>query len=155
MEKCTLNPFANAKRTAQGTGGGVSPAVIEEMQAEIEILGSENSSQTQDITDIKAQLAGLAAPYSVTEHKTGRKWTNGADIYEKTLHYEGAFTLDIPTTGVIVEYSTPVTVVCKAWCCNGAGYVPLRTSVASGDLLVHAIADTVTNISDVTIEYVK
>lgn len=32
--KTTLNPFENAKRTAQGTGGGVSPAVIEEIQAE-------------------------------------------------------------------------------------------------------------------------
>lgn len=83
--KTTLNPFENAKRTAQGTGGGVSPAVIEEIQAEISILGSQNETQSQDISDIKAQLEELAGAYSTTEHKTGRKWTDGKDIYEKTV----------------------------------------------------------------------
>lgn len=87
MEKCTLNPFANAKRTAQGTGGGVSPAVIEEIQSEITILGSQNETQAQDITDIKSQLTELAGDYSLTEHKTGRKWIDGKDIYEITFEF--------------------------------------------------------------------
>lgn len=68
--KTTLNPFENAKRTAQGTGG-VSPSVIEEIQAEITVLGS--------------QLEELAGAYSTTEHKTGRKWIDGKDIYEKVV----------------------------------------------------------------------
>lgn len=87
MEKCTLNPFANAKRTAQGTGGGVSPAVIEEMQEEISILGSQNETQAQDIADIKTALEGLAGaitPYSTDEQATGVKWTDGKMIYKKT-----------------------------------------------------------------------
>lgn len=54
--KTTLNPFENAKRTANGTGG-FSPSVIEKMQAEISVLGSENASQAQDITDINAKLS--------------------------------------------------------------------------------------------------
>lgn len=83
--KTTLNPFENAKRTAQGTGGGVSPAVIEEMQAEISILGSQNETQAQDITDIKTQLEELAGAYSTTEHKTGKKWIDDKDIYSKTI----------------------------------------------------------------------
>ena len=90
--KTTLNPFENAKRTAQGTGG-VSPSVIEEMQSEISILGSQNETQAQDITDIKAQLEELAGAYSTTEHKTGRKWIDGKDIYEKVVVLESAVTV--------------------------------------------------------------
>lgn len=91
--KATLNPFENAKRTAQGTGGGVSPAVIEEIQAEISVLGSQNETQAQDITDIKAQLEELAGAYSTTEHKTGRKWIDGKDIYEKVVTLGTALTV--------------------------------------------------------------
>lgn len=82
--KTTLNPFENAKRTAEGTGG-ISPSVIEEIQAEISVLGSQNETQAQDISNIKAQLEELASPYSTTEHKTGRKDTDGKDIYERTF----------------------------------------------------------------------
>lgn len=81
--KTTLNPFENAKRTAQGTGG-VSPSVIEEIQAEISVLGSQNETQTQDISDIKTQLEELAGAYSTTEQKTGRKDIDGKDIYSKS-----------------------------------------------------------------------
>lgn len=82
--KTTLNPFENAKRTAQGTGG-VSPSVIEEIQAEITVLGSQNETQAQDIVNIKAQLEELAGAYSTTEHKIGRKWVDGKDIFEKVV----------------------------------------------------------------------
>ena len=84
--KTTLNPFENAKRISEGTGGA-SPTVIEEMQAEISVLGSQNETQAQDITDIKAQLTELAGNYSTTEHKTGRKWVDGKDIYEITYSF--------------------------------------------------------------------
>ena len=84
--KKTLNPFENAKRIANGAGG-VSPAIIEEIQGEITILGSQNTQQAQDITDIKAQLTELAGAYSTTEHKTGRKWIDGKDIYEKVVSF--------------------------------------------------------------------
>lgn len=91
MEKTTLNPFENAKRTAKGSGGGsVTPEQIEQLQSEIDVLGSENRTQTQDITDIKAQLTELASAYSTTEHKTGRKWIDGKDIYEKVIALESA-----------------------------------------------------------------
>lgn len=95
--KTTLNPFENAKRTAEGTGG-ISPAIIEEMQAEISILGSQNETQSQDITDIKAQLEELAGAYSTTEHKTGRKWINGKDIYSITLDVKTLMTANQNST---------------------------------------------------------
>lgn len=90
--KTTLNPFENAKRTAQGTGGA-SPSVIEEIQAEISVLGSQNETQAQDISDIKAQLTELAGAYSTTEHKTGRKWIDGKDIYEKVVVFDSVITV--------------------------------------------------------------
>lgn len=97
MKKTSLNPFENAKRTRE-EGGGVSPAVIEEIQSEISVLGSENASQAQEITNIKAQLTELAHAYSITEYKTGRKWIDGKDIYEKTIH---ASDVTLTTTSVI------------------------------------------------------
>ena len=111
--KKTLNSFENAKRIANGAGGGVSPTVIEEMQEEISILGSQNTHQAQDITDIKAQLTELAGAYSTTEHKTGRKWIDGKDIYEKVVVLESAITV-------------------------GTNWTNLRVSNADIDVMIHA-----------------
>lgn len=102
MKKTTLNPFENAKRTRE-EGGGVSPAIIEEMQAEISVLGSENASQAQDITDIKAQLTELADAYSTTEHKTGRKWIDGKDIYEKVIVLENVISVKTNWTNLDIS----------------------------------------------------
>ena len=101
MKKTTLNPFENAKRSGIG---GVSPSVIEEMQEEISVLGSQNKSQAHDITDIKAQLEELAGAYSTTEHKTGRKWIDGEDIYEKVIEYEGALGDTAATLASDIDY---------------------------------------------------
>lgn len=97
--KTTLNPFENAKRTANGTGGGVSPAVIEEMQA---------------------QLTELAGAYSTTEHKTGRKWIDGKDIYEKVVTLETALTVSKngSDTGITPFHDTMISV--KGNATNGA-----------------------------------
>lgn len=99
--KKTLNPFENAKRIANGAGG-VTPAIIEEMQEEITILGSQNTQQAQDITDIKAQLTELAGAYSITEHKTGRKWIDGKNIYEISYDYAITSSGTSVATGLIV-----------------------------------------------------
>lgn len=94
--KTTLNPFENAKRTAQGAGGGVSPAIIDEMQAEI--------------TDIKTQLEEVAGAYSTTEHKTGRKWIDGKDIYEKSYPISET-TITAGTTFTIANVSNIDTLI--------------------------------------------
>lgn len=117
--KTTLNPFENAKRTAQGAGG-ISPSVIEEIQAEISVLGSQNETQAQDISDIKTQLEELAGAYSTTEHKTGRKWIDGKDIYEKVVALESPLTISRSgsDTGIAPFHDTMIST--KGNASNGA-----------------------------------
>lgn len=148
--KTTLNPFENAKRTAQGTGGGVSPAVIEEMQAEISVLGS--------------QLEELAGAYSTTEHKTGRKWTDGKDIYEKTIH---ASDVTLTTTEVIDAtiksntVSTLISIIGTILDNEGSLY---ECYVSSTDRVVPVVNTNgltllITNVTvkgyDITVQYTK
>ena len=141
--KTTLNPFENAKRTAQGTGG-VSPSVIEEIQAEITVLGSQNETQAQDITDIKAQLEELAGAYSTTEHKTGRKWIDGKDIYEKTVDV-GA--LPNATTKQVAHGVTYDKVVSLRGICSNSdnAFLPLPAVATSSAYAIELSVDT-TNI---------
>lgn len=138
--KTTLNPFENAKRVAEGTGGA-SPAVIEEMQAEI--------------TDIKAQLTELAGAYSTTEHKTGRKWIDGRDIYEKTIQYESPY-LNIATNGTAIENNTGVDFALSGQAIDPTykSSTPIKVSVESGNLKGYAF-DAQFTAETVTIEYVK
>lgn len=143
--KTTLNPFENAKRTAQGTGGGVSPAVIEEMQEEISVLGS--------------QLEELAGAYSTTEHKTGRKWIDGRDIYERTIELsitslEDSSTViatNIDYVDVLVDSNFTVQKSNVKGCERSCAYIS-----ANNELKIHVIerwGDIVT--SQITIQYTK
>lgn len=99
--KTTLNPFENAKRTAQGAGG-VAPAIIEEMQEQISVLGSQNSQQAQDIADIKEALLNIHDynfPTDSTEVDTGKTWSDGDKIFVKKI--SGSFgQYSTITTGV-------------------------------------------------------
>ena len=151
--KTTLNPFENAKRTAQGTGG-VSPSVIEEIQAEISVLGSQNETQTQDIADIKAQLEELAGAYSTTAHKTGRKWTDGRDVYEKVIHFNSG--TSISTSGTSIETSSDIVNVLHAVAIvNNAGYAPIQIGVLEGTVTAYAVKSDLTGITDIIVEYTK
>lgn len=156
MSKCTLNPFENAKRTAKGTGGGsVTPEQIEALQAEIDILGSENATQTQDITDIKSQLLDLASAYSTTEHKTGRKWTDGKDIYEKSIVLENT-TIEADKAFNVCE-STGIDKVFPAefYSSGENGGESIATWIASGYVKAKAFATYSQGTVIVTIRYTK
>lgn len=102
-EPRSYDPYAMEKKLNSCVGGGgFDPSVLEEIQEEISVLGSENAIMAQDITDIKGSLNSinsdlidikgslnsLTAAYSTTEHNTGRKWTDGSDIYEKSIVLE-------------------------------------------------------------------
>lgn len=152
MRKTTLNPFENAKRTRE-EGGGVSPAIIEEMQAEISVLGSENASQAQDITDIKAQLTELASAYSATEHKTGRKWVDGKDIFEKTFIFESPTSITAPYT---LESDTLVETSLGGYMTgNDGGFAPLTTMYVNNGALNISGGITFNDIKCVSIRYTK
>ena len=87
-EPRSYDPYTMEKKLNDCVGGGgIDPSAISELQAEIDILGSQNSVMVQDIVDIKGSLNSLTAAYSTTEHKTGRKWTDGKDIYERTFTF--------------------------------------------------------------------
>ena len=171
--KKTLNPFENAKRIANGAGGA-SPAIIEEMQEEISILGSQNSqqaqditdikaqlliigsqnsAQVQDITDIKAQLTNLVAPYSTTKHKTGRKWSDGKDIFEIIYHYENGISL----TNAGADSGIPYTNFDKIINCyaigNNCQFLSCNTFCSSGNIRV-SVHEPLT-VYDIVFEYTE
>ena len=149
--KTTLNPFENAKRTANGTGGGVSPAVIEEIQAEISVLGSQNETQAQDITDIKAQLEELAGEYSTTEHKTGRKWIDGTDIYERVVDVN--VELEQVTTIIADASYIDDIISCVAIAVTTHAYTPILCYIDDGALKGKAM--TGFTASQIIIQYTK
>lgn len=154
--KTTLNPLENAKRTAQGTGG-VSPSVIEEIQAEITVLGSQNETQAQDISDIKAQLTELAGAYSTTEHKTGRKWIDGKDVYEKVVVLASAITVGTSWTDLGVANSEFDTMIYANGLHSDGSFYPLildlHNSAQSTTLFAKAIANC--DVSKLVLNYTK
>lgn len=53
----STNPYIMEKKLNECVGGGgFDPSVLEEIQAEISVLGSENAAMAQDIIDIKGSL---------------------------------------------------------------------------------------------------
>lgn len=152
--KTTLNPFENAKRTALGTGG-VSPSVIEEIQTEITVLGSQNETQAQDILDIKAQLTHIAHAYSTTEHKTGRKWLDGRDIYEITITLETTVSLGSSSLDRIIENNLSIdTIVDNAVNINGRVTEPFKVEVDNSYIWGMSLSNS-TTVKTFTIQYVK
>lgn len=152
MKKTTLNPFENAKRTRE-EGGGVSPAIIEEMQAEISVLGSENGSQAQDITDIKNQLTELAGAYSTTEHKTGRKWIDCKDIYEKVIVFESQILVTTNWTDTTESKNGYDTIV-KAYANTNDGNA-YSVDCIKGTTYIQLKRYTDGNVKSITLEYTK
>lgn len=70
-------------------GGSANPITItgsgnaSVRKATSELLGVVKAGDGVSI-DAEGAISGIA--YSTTEHKTGRKWIDGKDIYEKTIH---------------------------------------------------------------------
>lgn len=56
----STNPYIMEKKLNDCVGGGgLDPSVLEEIQTEISILGSENTVMAQDIIDIKGSLNSI------------------------------------------------------------------------------------------------
>lgn len=138
--KITLNPFENAKRTAQGAGG-VSPAIIEEM--------------AQDITDINAQLEELAGAYSTTEHETGKKWIDGKPIFTRVINYTGALSNTAVTLASNIDYiDNIINAVCIAE--NVAeGFSPIVVWLDNTDLKGRSAGNYQSQLLHIVIEYTK
>ena len=56
----STNPYIMEKKLDECVGGGgFDPSVLEEIEAEISVLGSENTVMAQDIIDIKGSLNSI------------------------------------------------------------------------------------------------
>jgi len=68
----STNPYIMEKKLNECVGGGgFDPSVLEEMQADISVLGSENATMAQDIIDIKGSLNSINDKLSVTDVSSG------------------------------------------------------------------------------------
>ena len=87
-EPRSLNPNIMEKRIndlSKASGTGAIPIASAETLGGIKVPADSGMS-----VDADGAISGL--PYSTTEHKTGRKWIDGKDIYEKVV------SLDTPLT---------------------------------------------------------
>ena len=150
----SLHPYIMDTRLKKATGsGGISNIPI----ASAETLGGIKVPADSGITidDSGNAYAYKPANYSTTEHKTGRKWLDGRDIYEKTIQYSDPF-LNIGTTGTVIESSTGVDFALNAQAIDPTykSSTPIKVSVESGNLKGYAF-DAQFTAETVTIEYVK
>lgn len=84
MQPDSLHPYIMDKRIKEATGtGGITTLPI----ASADILGGIKVPADSGITITGSGNAYAYKPtnYTTAEHKTGRKWLDGSDIYEKTI----------------------------------------------------------------------
>lgn len=160
----TTNPYIMEKKLYV-EGGGFSPAVLEEIQTEISVLGSENAAMAQDIVDIKGSLNSinadlidirgslnsLTAPYSTTLSETGETWFNDK-VYKKVFYFENG--ISISSSGASIENDTDAGIITEAWASDGLhGYAPIQGSVETGTLKAYAIGSTLSGIKYVVMKF--
>lgn len=107
----SLHPYIMNDRLKKATGSGGIPIASADTVGGIMIGGSDNpititGSGNASVRKATAELLGVikagdgvsidadgaisGVAYSTTEHKTGRKWIDGKDIYEKVVVLESA-----------------------------------------------------------------
>lgn len=175
----SLHPYIMNDRLKKATGsGGITeiPIASSDTVGGIMIGGSANpitidGSGNASVRKATSELLGVVKPgdgvsidadgaisgtaYSATEHKTGRKWLDGRDIYEKTIQYESPY-LNIATAGTTIEASTGVDFALSAQAIDPTykSSTPIKVGIESGNLKGYAF-DTQFTAESVTIEYVK
>lgn len=174
----SLHPYIMDERLKKATGsGGISniPIASADTVGGIKIGGSANpititGSGNASVRKATAELLGVVkagagvsvdedgvisgVAYSTTTHKTGRKWTDGRDVYEKVIHFNSGTA--ISTSGTSIETSSDVANVLHAVAIvNDAGYAPIQIGVLEGVVTAYAVKANLSGITDVIIEYTK
>ena len=101
-------------KAASGTGGiGNIPIASAETLGGIKVPTDSGMS-----VDADGAISGV--PYSTTEHKTGKKWIDGKDIYEKVVSLDTPLTVSRngSNTGIAPFHETMISV--KGNASNGA-----------------------------------
>lgn len=155
MEKVSMNKLEMARRAAKGgSGGTITPATSE-------TLGGVKIGEGVNVAaDGTISVPSYASPaYSTEEHKTGRKWIDGKDIYERTIELaitslEDSSTIiatNIDYVDLLVDSNFTVQKSNVKGCERGCAYIS-----AGNELKLHVIerwGDIVT--SQITIQYTK
>lgn len=150
----SLHPYIMDARLKKATGsGGISNIPI----ASAETLGGIKVPADSGITITGSGNAYAYKPanYSITEHKTGRKWTDGNDIYEKSIELSNqTITAD---TAFDVVASTGIARLLHGWLYttgeNGGGY--LDVWIASDTVKAKSQSTFSSGTATVTLEYTK
>ena len=141
----SLHPYIMDARLKKATGSGgiteipiasadtVGGIMIGGSANPITITGSGNASvrkatsellgvvKAGDGISVDADGAISGVPYSTTEHKIGRKWTDGKDIYEKTLTFETAVSISTSSIGSIGVSNSGISTIIKGYATNADG----------------------------------
>lgn len=136
-------------KAASGTGGiGNIPI------ASADTLGGIKVPADSGIT-IDAEGAISGAPYSTTEHKTGRKWINGKDIYEKIIDYTGALSTSTTTLASNIDYIDNI-IDAKCIADNGhEGFSPIVVFIDDTNLKGRTVGNFSSQLLHIVIEYTK
>lgn len=120
-------------------------------KATSELLGVVKAGDGVSV-DADGTISGVA--YSDTAHKTGRKWLDGRDIWEKTIVFSEP--VNITTSYTTIETDTDVDVPISTYAVDPTykASMPLKAGVENSTLKVIAF-DAQFTAETVTIEYVK
>ena len=175
----SLHPYIMDARLKKATGsGGISNIPIASSDSvggimiggsanPITITGSGNASvrkatsellgvvKAGDGVSIDADGAISGVAYSTTEHKTGRKWVDGKDIYEKVIDFTGALGNTAVTLASDIDYiSDIINGVCIAD--NVAeGISPIVLWLDGTNLKGRTAGNYATQLLHIVIEYTK
>lgn len=173
----SLHPYIMNDRLKKATGsGGISSIPIASADTvggimiggsanPITVTGSGNASvrkatsellgvvKAGDGVSVDADGAISGVAYSTTEHKTGRKWIDGKDIFEKNIVFESVILVTTSwtdTTESKDEYDTVIS--CYANTNDGGAYI---VDCIKGNTYLQLKRYTDGNVKSITIEYTK
>ena len=144
-------------------GGSANPITItgsgnaSVRKATSELLGVVKAGDGVTV-DADGAISGVA--YSTTEHKTGRKWIDGEDIYEKVFEYEGALGDTAATLASDIDYmSNIVNAICisdgveNSYACS---FSPITVWIDStNNLKGRSLGNFTSQLLHIVIEYTK
>ena len=145
----SLHPYIMNDRLKKATGsGGIGNIPI----ASADTVGVVKAGDGVSI-DADGAISGIA--YSTTEHKTGRKWTDGSDIYEKSIELSNQ-TINANTTFDVVA-STGIAKLLYGWLYttgeNGGGCLDIW--ITSDTVKAKSPSTFSNGTVTVTLEYTK
>ena len=143
----SLHPYIMDARLKKATGsGGISNIPIASADT---VGGIKVSADSGMSVDADGAISGV--PYSTTEHKTGRKWINGSDIYERVVDVN--VELEQVTT-IIADASYINDIIsCVAIAATTHAFTPILCYMDNGDLKGKAMAGF--TASQIIIKYTK